>query len=148
EFGPIDPAKPFQPFGLSPKTGSAFIVGSEEFFKKPGASFFLKLKWLDLPAASAVDYDTGSEGDKAPKVSIETLAKGAWTEVDSSEDLWIAQTTTTFKTENTFPATIRDLTLDPGKTDVSAYTAYDEPYGPYAVSRRSGFMKIVLKSGF
>jgi hypothetical protein len=148
EFGPIDPAKPFLPFGLSPKVGSAFIVGSEEFFKKPGASFLLKLKWLDLPAASVVDYDTGAEGDKAPKVSIDTLAKGNWTEVDSSEDLWVAQSTTAFKQENSFPATIRDLTLNPAKTDVSAYLDYDESYGPYTVAKRSGYMRMVLKKGF
>jgi hypothetical protein len=148
EFGPIDPAKPFQPFGLSPKYGSAFIVGSDEFFRKPGGAFLLKLKWLDLPAASAVDYDTGSEGDKAPKVSIETLAKGAWTEVDSSEDLWIAQSTAAFRPENTFPAAIRDLTLNTAKTDVSAYLDYEEPFGPYSVASRSGYMKIVLRKGF
>jgi hypothetical protein len=148
EFGPIDPSKPFQPFGLSPKLGSAFIIGSEEYFKKPGAAFLLKFKWLDLPAAGSVDYDSGGEGDKAPKVSIDTLAKGSWTQVDPDEDLWIAQTTTTFKSESAFPGVIKDLTLNPAKTDVTAYLNYDEPYGPFGVTKRSGYLRIILKKGF
>lgn len=148
EFGPIDPAKPFQPFGLSPKTGSAWIVGSEEFFKKPGATFQLKLKWLDLPtAAEDVDYDS-PEGSLAPLVSIQTLSKSAWVQVDSSEGLWETQTATSFKSENNFPITARDLALDAAKTDLSAYLDFDTAYGPYSVNSRSGFVRIKLNSGF
>jgi hypothetical protein len=163
EFGTIDPAKPFQPFGLSPRPGSAFLVGSEEFFKKPGAAFQLKLKWLDLPASSsAMDYDGDNpEDDKTPNVSLDVLAKGSWREVLSDEDLWreIQRKgrggTGTRKflsniidSENEFPAGSTSLLLGTGGADASAYLAYDDVYGPYSVSSRAGFLRIVLKDGF
>jgi hypothetical protein len=163
EFGAIDPAKPFQPFGLSPRPGSAFIVGSEEFFKKPGASFQLKLKWLDLPASSAaMDYDGANpEDDKTPNVSLDVLAKGGWKSVLSDQDLWkeiqrkgrarIGRgkiLPSTIDSENEFPASSTSLLLGTGGADTSAYLAYDETYGPYSVSSRAGFLRVVLKDGF
>lgn len=147
EFGVIDSTKAFQPFGLAPKTGSTFMVGSEEFFKKPGASFLLKLKWLDLPQYSfPFDYDSTSyEGDKAPKVSIQALYKGAWTEMAASQNLWIDYYNIVILPETFFPAASKDLKVG---TDLSAYVLYDEPYGAYTLKSRSGYIKIVLQAGF
>jgi hypothetical protein len=161
EFGPIDPSKPFQPFGLSPKIGSAFIAGSEEFFKKPGASFQLRLKWLDLPAASDVDYeaDASKEGDKAPTVSVAALSKGAWVNIVSSVDLWQLKPKPKFSKKKTGTTTYYDLFMpehtfpvDPlelsSKTGGGAYLKYTDDYGPYSVQRRSGYIRIGLLAGF
>ncbi|MCU0346262.1 MAG: hypothetical protein MUC59_04945 [Saprospiraceae bacterium] len=51
DFGTLDPAKPFQPFGPQPKRGSSFYVGSEEVFTKKYTDLKLHVKWQDLPAA-------------------------------------------------------------------------------------------------
>jgi len=143
EFGPIDPAKPFQPFGLSPKKDAAFTVGNEEFFKKPGASFQLKFKWLDLPPASKIDYDTGAEGDKTPNVSILNLANSNWSSLSTGKDLWIetSNPADSVQTENLFP----DSFVSPG---ASSFLAYDDSYSAFSVKSTGGFIKIALEAGF
>lgn len=49
DFGTLDPAKPFQPFGPQPKRGNSFYVGSEEVFTKNYTDLKLKVKWQNLP---------------------------------------------------------------------------------------------------
>ena len=154
EFGPVDASKPFQPFGLSPKKDAAFIVGCEELFKKPGASFELKLKWLDLPKASEVDYDTGAEGDKTPNASIQNLTNGAWITLASNKDLWVENTLTSSgskKIKKTYQDTIKQESLFPDtfiSPAAAAFMDYDATYGPYTVKSRNGFIRIVLEAGF
>jgi len=166
EFGALDPAKPFQPFGFSPKKGSAFIMGSEELFKKPGAAFQLKMKWLDLPKlASDVDYEAAAkdEGNLAPEVTVAALSKGAWTNVLTNAALWSQVQRTTFFGNNIFGERNRKVVLDKfGDTKVfpdaplnvsakgaaGAYLAYDQPYGPYTVQRTNGYLKLTLEEGF
>lgn len=161
ELGAVDPSKPFQPFGISPKKGSAFIIGNEELFKKPGAAFELKFDWLDLPAASKIDYDT-TEGDKTPNVTVETLGKGVWQSLTTGQDIWVEKLikrkgrrpksgissgaatltgTDILYEENTFPKTF----LSPAE---SAFLDYDAPYGPLSVRSSAGFLRLVLDLGF
>jgi len=54
DFGKLDPAKPFMPFGPQAKKGATFYVGSQEAFTKNLEKFSLKLKWLNAP----VDFST------------------------------------------------------------------------------------------
>lgn len=49
DFGTLDPAKPFQPFGPQPRQGSSFYVGSEEVFTKNYTDVKLHVKWQELP---------------------------------------------------------------------------------------------------
>ncbi|MBS1630595.1 MAG: baseplate J/gp47 family protein [Bacteroidetes bacterium] len=165
ELGIIDPAKPFQPFGLSPRVGSACTLGCEEFFKKSGASFQLKLKWLDLPESlSSFDYDGDDpEGDITPNVSLQALAKGEWINIRTNQNLWeqntavknrkkqkggkVIPTKATLKSDSGFPSNFQTLSFGSG-SDTSAYSPYDAPYLPYSVRSSSGFMRIVLESGF
>lgn len=162
EFGAIDPAKPFQPFGLSPKPGAAFIVGSEEFFKKPGAAFQLSLKWLELPdLAKTMDYDgSNPEDDATPNVSVDVLSRGSWQSLIGDADLWKEITVrgkqrikkgakvfpNKIDADSEFPATPETLIL--GTNDASAYLPYDASYGAYSVGAHAGFLRIVLKDGF
>lgn len=160
ESGPVDPSRPFQPFGLSPKKGSSLIIGNKEFFKKPGAAFQLKLKWLDLPdRASDVDYEAeaGGEGNLAPKVTVAALSQGDWKPVLTGADLWEQKPffqlfgpqqlsfLDQFYPEKTFPAGPLSLTA---KGTAGAFLNYEAPYGPYTVQRSNGYVKLTLEDGF
>lgn len=149
EFGPVDPAKPFQPFGLTPHKGSALIAGSEEFFKKPGAAFQLKMKWLELPAASVMDYDgKNPEGDKSPKVSLLALKNGSWNTVLSAQNLWLESPADVIQETSVFPNVPKTLSDGEGAAAQAAYIPYEKAYGPYTVQDSSGYLKLVLDQGF
>ncbi|SHJ76842.1 Baseplate J-like protein [Malonomonas rubra DSM 5091] len=57
DFGKLDPAKPFLPFGPQGKQGASFYVGSAEAFNKTLETFTLKLKWLNAPVSFASHYN-------------------------------------------------------------------------------------------
>jgi hypothetical protein len=56
--GPVDPSKPFMPFGPTPKVGSAFYVGSAEAALKSLDKFTLHVTWQQLPL-NFQDYYAG-----------------------------------------------------------------------------------------
>ena len=59
DFGPVDPAKPFHPWGPQPVTGASVVIGSAELFRKPGASVRFHFEWANLPPnADDIDFDT------------------------------------------------------------------------------------------
>lgn len=160
EFGPVDPSKPFQPFGFAPKMGSSFILGSEEYFKKKNAAFQLKLKWLDLQAASDVDFELpgASEGKLAPDVSVAALAKGAWQMLLLQAPLWTQQQLFYYYNGkiNTYNAdlfynsqSLPDAPLSPAdKNAGGVFVPYDAAYGAYTAGSNQGFFKITLNQGF
>ena len=49
EFGLIDSAQPFFPFGPTPGKNSYFLLGSQEIFKKNIAELDIEIEWFDLP---------------------------------------------------------------------------------------------------
>ena len=49
DFGRLDPAKVFMPFGPSPKVGSSFYVNAEEAFVKDVTSVKFHLLWNNPP---------------------------------------------------------------------------------------------------
>lgn len=61
DFGKLDPAKPFLPFGPQAKQGATFYVGSKEAFNKNLEKFSLKLKWLNAPVKFSETYDADGE---------------------------------------------------------------------------------------
>ncbi len=69
DFGPVDTAKPFQPFGPSPAQNSAFIIGSREVFQKNLLTATLKIGWGNTPST----YDTAN-----PKIMTRFLKDGSW----------------------------------------------------------------------
>ncbi len=68
DFGPVDTAKPFQPFGARPVAGSSLIIGSKEVFQKNLTSATVKAGWLATPDP----YGT------TPNVNIDFLKSGTW----------------------------------------------------------------------
>jgi hypothetical protein len=66
DFGPVDTAKPCQPFGASPVAGSSLIVGSVEAFQKKLSDVSLQVEWLAAPVVFP-------DGDPLPEVAISFL---------------------------------------------------------------------------
>jgi hypothetical protein len=56
EQGNIDPAKPFMPFGSSPKIGSKLKVNYGELAGKPLTEFGFGMRWLNMPANFSEHY--------------------------------------------------------------------------------------------
>src|SRR5262249_43401650 len=71
DFGPLDTSKPFQPFGVSPVTGSSLIIGSKEIFQKKLSSAWFSMDWLINP----VVYPTTKA---LPDVAFYFLSAGSW----------------------------------------------------------------------
>ncbi len=69
DFGPVDTAKPFQPFGPSPVKGSTLVVGSKELFQKVFSTATLNVEWQATPAP----YN-----NKSVTVTHEYLQAGQW----------------------------------------------------------------------
>ncbi len=80
DHGKIDSSKPFNPFGLSPKIGSSFYIGSKEVFSKPISSIDMDIEWMDLPSEGFKDhYRAYGEFDTSDfKVATSILEKGSW----------------------------------------------------------------------
>jgi hypothetical protein len=60
DFGPVDTAKPFQPYGASPVVNAAFIVGSKEVFQKKLSKLTINLTWQNAPKpyGTTVNFST------------------------------------------------------------------------------------------
>ncbi|MEM9919699.1 MAG: baseplate J/gp47 family protein [Bacteroidota bacterium] len=56
ELSPLDPTKPFQPFGPQPEEGAAFMVGYPEAFQKPLKRLTFELQWDKLPNPSLYSH--------------------------------------------------------------------------------------------
>ncbi len=53
QFGPLDPSKPFQPFGPLPAQGAYLVLGARELACKPLHGLRLQLRWGGLPTDAA-----------------------------------------------------------------------------------------------
>ncbi len=76
DFGVIDTAKPFLPFGPQPTVNSHFIVGGREIFSKPIAAIEIKPTWKE-----ELGFQTHYSQTALPyavAANIEWLAKGRW----------------------------------------------------------------------
>ena len=69
DFGPVDTAKPFQPFGASPVKNSALVIGSKEAFQKKLTTATIDVQWQKTPEPFK---------NKSVPVLIEFLKDGKW----------------------------------------------------------------------
>ncbi len=93
DFGSLDPAKPFLPFGPQGKQGATFYVGSAEAFNKQLESFTLKLKWLNAPFNFSSIYNASADGYSVSNNShfkAKLTAKIAGQETSSTVNLFDA----------------------------------------------------------
>lgn len=154
DFGVLDPAKPFLPFGPAPKKGASLIIGNQEVFKKKNTSLFFNVEWKDIPEYSLfIDYDElvlESDGytDLNPKVKAYSLEKGVWKNLSStdlsilSDFLFNTSAIDVYSATNvTFPKNILSL-------PEAIIVDYDGAYVQYNITSINGFLKLTLSEGF
>lgn len=118
DHGPVDPAKPFLPYGSTPRRNSALVIGSNEVFGKSPSSLTLRAGWMTEPVA---------HGDQ-PEVEAEVLSAGKWTDVAGPWD--VDQETYVLGSipSESIPRLVPDTT--------------------YTTGSRSGFVRLRLDGGF
>ena len=55
DYGPLEPSKPFMPFGPQPNKGNNLFIGSTEVFEKNWKNLTIDINWKDLPLNSEGD---------------------------------------------------------------------------------------------
>lgn len=121
DFGPVDTAKPFQPFGALPVAGSALTIGSAEVFQKTLTSAAVEVTWLAAPDP----YET------TPEVAVDFLAAGSWEDSGTSTDLQLTE----FDIASGLNASVVDRP-NPLPTE------------SYSTTARHGFVRLRLTAGF
>lgn len=139
DAGPLDPSKPFMPFGLEPKAGATLTVGSDEAFRKAGARIRLRAAWLDKSMSAAeLTYNGDLAVDKVrntPWAKMDVLRGGSWT-ASSPDTLDIIGD---LAAQTDFPAPGVQLPADGALTST-------EPLQPYGSASRAGFIRATLQS--
>lgn len=81
--GPVNPAKPFDPFTAYPKKGSALYIGSNEIFNKPIQQLSVHIKHLSEEADAIFDLagvGANSETSVVPDIyKLSVLQNKSWT---------------------------------------------------------------------
>lgn len=145
DFGPVDPSKPFQPFGAIPDAGSSLVIGSREIFSKKNiVNCNLNLRWKNIPniksvtylpneqyfAASTYDYYTKF----VPWVNITFLKQGSWKDIRYQS---------LFDGDN-------EVTLDI-TPPLPGFNTNDDPSfnseSAYSITSKTGFCRLTLPYG-
>ena len=171
DFGPVDTAKPFQPFGASPVAGSALTIGAAEVFQKTLTKAAADLTWQAAPAP----FKTKAAVDRAWQVApVPFKFKAA---VDLARQVAPAA----FKTKaavdlarqvapsNTDPTVIVEFLVEGqwaasgapasavGATHIDLAAGLNgtvvdrpnpQPTEPYNTTSRAGFVRLQLNEGF
>ncbi len=149
EIGPLDTAKPFQPFGPTPHFGSSFIIGSKEVFlknRKAVVNATLNIEWDKIDRFDWNKYVASEFVDR--KVRIKYLQNGDWQENtgDSTHEQTIF--------DHTDP-TIEGIKYHCNNKESLAInlpsfnnTFSFSPNEQYSSSAESGFMKVELRGDF
>lgn len=80
-LGPLDPSRPFMPFGPLPDTASYFVLGSPELSRKYPTHLEIRPEWSGLPPRGFdVNYEAYDEdyGAGAYRVAPAILRDGVW----------------------------------------------------------------------
>ena len=118
DLGPIDTAKPFQPFGPAPQTGASLTLGSREVTQKNNLTISLKIVWRGSPNTTPV-----------PDIQVYYLSKAAWSPIGGKV---------------TFNQNPIEVTLPAINIDVIDYT----PDTFFTADATGGFLKISLDGDF
>jgi hypothetical protein len=143
--GPLDPAKPFAPFGANPAKETTFAIGHKEPFSKKGAAVRLHLQWANLPTvANHIKYSAPNDTDAtAPQAVVHYLGGGVWTPR-------VAQGQTTPEQIAIFSGVATNVVLfgTAQKIPDKAIRNYADADVPYNTKSTNGFMRLVLNDSF
>jgi hypothetical protein len=85
--GPVDPSKPFMPFGATPHLGSAWTIANKEAFTKNLSNLTLLVEWDKIPAVGLDIYEdtnypiadaTGKLRHRIHQAEVAFLNAGIW----------------------------------------------------------------------
>jgi hypothetical protein len=145
DSGSVDAAKPFEPFGTIPVTGSRLVIGNKEAFTKKNLNVRLNIEWKGLPADfkdiryfKTADRPT-SNNSFLPDISMKEFQSGKWETRENSLEMFSATGTPTSQVvvPSAFTA-IENATIDSYKND----------YARFNINTRKGFIAIELKQDF
>lgn len=135
ESGVIDPSKPFLPFGPTPATNSALVVGSSELFSKRLASLTLHVQWEQAISSTGFFLKNNATVYKG---RLRHLKQSVWTGT-GGYDIFL------------FPATGDSIDITIPSTQLAGFstaTAQTMENEPLASTSQSGFIKLELNTGF
>ncbi len=153
DVGVLDPAKPFFPFGASPRSRSSFLIGNPEVFQKPLTDLQLAFEWADLPtvnfSAHYQGYNTlvgtlstpDVSGNEAFKADVEILLDGQWVKLAESQALF------TPSGSSAAPDEKRNLSL---QLDEDSFDSDPnlESFEHFGTTLRQGFLRLKLTNDF
>jgi hypothetical protein len=157
DFGQLNPAKPFLPFGTQPKKGSAFYVGSAEVFSKPLSELNVEVAWADLPEenfrAHYNEYRTTDSsgvlngtipvsGNAHFTAEVELLQNGEWSSSGLAEDVW-----TLFEPENAISDPSEEKVYSSSISGLEL-AGQREPFDRLQLDLKRGFLRFVLQQSF
>lgn len=150
EFGLIDNAQPFYPFGPSPGKNSYFLLGSREIFKKDIHEMEIEVDWFDLPKTPGLfnkKYEDYNIRYNDFRIKIANLSEGQFIVDDKDRPLFESL-------ERTGSDNIRDEYLFT-KYRITREELGSLGYKPgnilsgedgYNAQTNSGYLKIILES--
>ncbi|HMB62277.1 MAG TPA: hypothetical protein VKN36_04330 [Eudoraea sp.] len=166
DASPLNPSKPFYPWGPEPTIGNSFFIGSDEIFYKKGARIQLNLNWKDYPLdengnvnLGTLDYDSGAsvkyvsynstnrsdpgiDDGFVPQVEILKLSENRWQSVLNNKQI--------FRVSDDAESTITDKTNI--NIDLTAHAGLflnkNEPWTGFDTNSRKGYLKIKLNNDF
>lgn len=136
DSGPFDASKPFQPFGATPKSGAAFVIGNQELASKKGAAFLINIEWEKFPAnVLEITYPNLSGAIAA---SAKQLSNGVWS---NSQDILLI-------TGNIASVVLTIADKAAIKLADEAVVDYNDPYTSYDSKSTRGFIKLTIGTDF
>ena len=153
DVGVLDAAKPFFPFGPSPRSRSSFLIGSPEVFQKSLTELQLAIEWAGLPV---VNFSAHYQGYTTPigaisvadvsgnddfKADLEILQDGQWVNLAQSQALFTPSDSTSAPDEK------RDLSLELDEGDFGSDPDL-EVFEHFGATLRQGFFRLKLTNDF
>jgi hypothetical protein len=132
DLGPVDPGKPFLPFGPAPQPGASLILGSSELFSKRLERIALHVQWEKEINATGFFLKANPA---SYTVTAEHLSNSAWHTLQTALAL--------FSTSGT--GKVLCLTDLSGVRDTLPQSPKDQPYSGAAAA---GFVRLVLQKDF
>ncbi len=157
DSSPLNPSKPFQPWGPEPKSENSLIIGSDEIFYKKGANIQLNFEWNEYfgTTISAIDsLALVTDGDLTkkeieiftlPTVDVLTLSNNKWEPLDTYQDVKVFRTTS-IPDFNFTQKTV--LKIDLSSKNETLFYSKDDVWEGYLPNTNKGFVKIKLNDDF
>ena len=151
DLGVVSPAKPFFPFGPTPRIGASFLVGSPEPFQKRLTSLTLKVTWAGYPEAGFYSHYDAYKNNAGQRIvsdnehfmaDIEVLQERKWKSKASDVHL--------FTPVGGKPNETRDFPTLPFNTVTTDFprNPATETFNRFVSGLERGFIRLKLKTSF